>query len=212
MLESNAYSYYGRAMKRKLHIGYLCLLVLSGCASIDPLHSLQSENYDDSNSGIVLFKTLRGDPEQKRVAGTAIAFHQLGTENVIQNVKGLGGWPAQVHYALRLSPGDYELSSVFFHDGFMHPKDQGFSFSIGAGDVAYIGTILTSWDITEPPDKYGEVIGIKEYKRDEICLIVKKCEVDAEVIVVDQGQDAVREFVVEFPSLQFEKISTESMR
>jgi hypothetical protein len=137
-------------MKRLLRapalVGLLVCIPLIAC-STPPERKIPVRKNDLAAKGIVL-----GSMTRQRVGGALGSFNDFaGHTFFIQHVEtrrtmeNLGAG----YFQLLLPPGEYILSKINVAYGDLQPKEQPFRFTVEAGVVKYIGSVVTERDASQ---------------------------------------------------------------
>jgi hypothetical protein len=136
-----------KVLSGPISIGFLAwtfLFVPLVACSTTPERRIPASRTDLTDKGIVV-----GFMTRQRVGGALGSFDDFaGHKFSIQHratrktLESIGAG----YFQLLLPPGDYDLSKIDVAYGDLRPKDQPLRFTVEAGTVKYIGSILTERD------------------------------------------------------------------
>jgi hypothetical protein len=121
---------------------FLCVPLI-GC-STPPERKIPARKADLTDKGIVV-----GFMSRQRVGGALGSFddfagHKFFIQHVAtrKTIENLGAG----YFQLLLPPGEYVLSKINVAYGDLRPKEQPFRFAVEAGNVKYVGSVVTEKD------------------------------------------------------------------
>ena len=127
-------------------VGLLLCIPLTACSTA-PERKIPVRKNDLAAKGIVL-----GFMTRQRVGGALGSFddfaghtffiQHVATRRTIENL-GAG------YFQLLLPPGEYALSKINVAYGDLRPKEQPFRFTVEAGTVKYVGSVVTERDASQ---------------------------------------------------------------
>lgn len=186
-------------------------LILTSCAGLgldNSAFQLKTTEYDDTNSGVILFRTINTNTKNE-VSGFAVAFKDKNSDLYIANKSGLSGYPDKTYHALRIPAGNYFLDNFFVYGGQMKPVDIPYSFSINTGETIYIGSLIKPWTLGEGqmPESLIDVT-LKQYATRSLTGLGPA----ASLMVANEGDSAIYKFKSIYPSLEGKSIITRMLK
>ena len=180
-------------------------LLLASCTGFGLDNSafrLETTQYDDRNSGVILFRTINTNAQGK-YSGFVVAFKSEGGDLYVSNKSGLSGYLGETFYALRVPEGNYFLDNFFVYGGQMKPVSEPFAFSISAGEILYVGSLIKPWTLTigQMPKNLSDVI-FKDYATRSLA----GSGTPVPLMVANEGENIFYQFISRHPSLDGESI------
>jgi hypothetical protein len=189
-----------RSLQFVFSIGFaLIFSLLAGCQSGPRQVEASIENITrpDSSTGVVVAKVCYGQ---------GILVGKVGTKEEITHIGG------NTAFALRLSPGRYEIKEISSGIGPYYPVSEPLTFEVMPQRTIYIGTIKASWQYG---DKYAQecraegnqFFAERDYKRGGIGKSVA-----TPVRVINDFPHALPSLKLRYPNYGFDQVESKPMQ
>lgn len=183
----------------------LVIIFASSCATVKHKeYAINTSSYHDGNSGVALFRTVRASDTGGNERIT-VQFKRLDTGEYISNVPLGFGRHDGTEFALRLPPGEYELTSLLFYEGRASSKEDSYRFQIEEGENIYLGTLMYSYSMPQNTQSYGTEASRKTYFDVQYCGFVVCSESPVDVYVFHDGR-VPKELTERFPMVPRDQI------